>query len=86
MGDTAIPATMPVGETKVGHARWTDHWQVKVMAALLVAGGSVGMALVGWGANRLIDHDNKLSRYDEKFTSIEKKLDKIDDKLDALKK
>ena len=84
MPDTTIPATL--GDTRVGHIRWYDHWEVRVMGGLLITAGSVIIGLAGWGGSKLLDHDRQLTKYETKLDAIEKKIDKIDDKLDDWRK
>ena len=82
MSDTA-DATI-LGETKVSHIRWYDHWEVRVMGGLLIAAGSIIIGIAGWGGSKLLVHDRQLTRYETKLDAIEKKIDKLDDKLDRI--
>jgi peptidoglycan hydrolase CwlO-like protein len=78
---------------KVGERRWTDHWQVKLMIAVLgfvavttASGGTWIVARVVGNESKNTEQDYRIKAMEDTLGGITHKLDKIDDKLDEMRK
>lgn len=61
-----------MAETTVAKGRWTDHWQVKVMAAMLVSVAGLVASGGTWIVGKVVQNESTNAKQDVTIESNEK--------------